>query len=321
MQDLTPKFPHRSVTNASVQDLTRKLLKGQRSACVSGGRSGRRRGYVPVVLDLLQSQKNECLEMIQAAGLEPADFRWQFRSAELGGLYPQVAHSPTTFYFTFQRDLSADVFHVEFSPGYESLAQQDGPGTWSQVVRVQFPNWLDYLKREYYAPDLWAEVEHQRGMLSADGEGVENTPFTAKEQETIAVQLNEAKVYVRANFELDEGQFTRFESQLDYLIDAAKRVGRVDWRNLLIGSFLSLVVQSVVPTEPVRELLFVILRGSPRCSAERCPSCRIPHLNSPSRYVGAGDVPDWELAVSDLALTRWRRAPGLPTCATAEDPR
>jgi hypothetical protein len=109
---------------------------------------------------------------------------------------------------------------------------------------------------------LGAELRQQREMLA--GEEIENTPFSGEEQEQIAAQLTEAKEYVRANFELEPGQVERIEEQLDYLVEAAQRVGRLDWRNLLVGSFLSLVLQAVIPVQPVQQLLFIVLRGLAR---------------------------------------------------------
>lgn len=67
--------------------------------------------------------------------------------------------------------------------------------------------------------------------------------------------------YARANFELEPEQLDRIEAQLDYLVEAAKRTRRIDWRNLLIGSLLSQVLQAMLPVQPILQLVTIVLRG------------------------------------------------------------
>lgn len=66
---------------------------------------------------------------------------------------------------------------------------------------------------------------------------------------------------MRANHELTGEQYAAIDSRLDYLGEAAKRTPRVDWRNLALGTLLGLVVQVVVPPEPIRDVLFILFRG------------------------------------------------------------
>ena len=99
-------------------------------------------------------------------------------------------------------------------------------------------------------------------MWGTNRRGLENTPFSADEQRRIETQLTEAKKFVRATYQLTPGQYEAIDARLDYLVDAAKRgVGRIDWRNALVGSLLSLVITSLVPVEPIQQLLPMVLRG------------------------------------------------------------
>lgn len=114
--------------------------------------------------------------------------------------------------------------------------------------------------REYTAPDLWGELERQRELVVGEHE-VENTRFTTAEQEQIAGQLREIKSYVRRTYQLTESQYSAIDDRLDYLEEAASRIGRIDWRNAFVGAFLGAVVQAVLPPEPVRDVLNLTLRG------------------------------------------------------------
>jgi hypothetical protein len=49
--------------------------------------------------------------------------------------------------------------------------------------------------------------------------------------------------------------------KLDYLVTAAGRLGRTDWRGLFVGIMLSLVITAVLPPEAARHILLTVLRS------------------------------------------------------------
>ena len=196
----------------------------------------------------------------------PADFQWveeHTRANILSSGAPPyrvqaLLHEPTDGAFAFDLDTTYGHHYAIFHPGRDWPTEKINAGNWSTelgYVRV----WLDLVREEYETPDLWAELGQQRDVMI--GEAVENTPFTEEEQEQIAAQLTEAKEYIHANFKLEPEQLARIEAQLDYLVEAAKRSRRIDWRNLLVGSLLSLVMQAVLPDHPIVQLLYIVLRG------------------------------------------------------------
>ena len=89
----------------------------------------------------------------------------------------------------------------------------------------------------------------------------ENTPFAPSEQAQIIEQLRELREFVRSSYQLSTSQLTAIEKRLDYLAEAATRLGRLDWRNLMVGALLGLIVEAVVPPEPIRAILGLIVRG------------------------------------------------------------
>jgi hypothetical protein len=206
------------------------------------------------------------LEAILAAGLPPTDFRWVEEDTLvniLGAGAPPyrvqaLVHEPTDSAFLFDLDTTYVQHYAIFHPGRDGPTERINAGNWAGelgYVRV----WLGLVKEEHETPDLWAELGQQRDLMI--GEAVANTPFTPEEQEQIAAQLAEAKQYARANLELEPEQLDRIEAQLDYLVEAAQRARRIDWRNLLIGSLLSQVLQAVLPVQPILHLLTIVLRG------------------------------------------------------------
>jgi hypothetical protein len=122
--------------------------------------------------------------------------------------------------------------------------------------------WLKALEKEASEIDLWEELgSTELGGEIAGHEDVTNTPFTEEEQKAIARQLEETKAYIRRTYELSEAQFRDLESRLNYLTEAARCLPRLDWRNALLGVLLGTVVQGLLPPEPVRDVIQMILRG------------------------------------------------------------
>jgi hypothetical protein len=214
---------------------------------------------------LLRSQRNAVLRAIQEAGLNPAEFGWDTIYGDgtmISASVPLLTHRPTQSFYAFDYDAGRENHHAVYVPGAGRAQERIVAGDWTlQLAHVA--RWLENLKREYEAPDLWGELGRQREVVAGEPaeDERENTPFTPEEQAEITAQLRELKEYLRANHQLTGQQMRAIESRLDYLADAARRLGRFDWRQTLVGTLLGLVVQAVVPSEPIQDALALIGRG------------------------------------------------------------
>jgi hypothetical protein len=215
--------------------------------------------------DVSQTRKNAILHHVQEAGLDAHDFVWSEEPSEIThvrlGRDPftveVLVHQPTGYWFCFDVDVSGSPWAI-YLPGRDGTKQREHAGSWDYVF-VYVQQWIAFVKQEHEAPDLWAELKRQHELIS--GAFVENTPFSAQEQARIAAHLNGTREHVRSNVELEPGQYEVLAARLDYLVEASGRVGRTDWRNLLIGSLHSLVIEAVLPVQAVQKALFTSLRG------------------------------------------------------------
>lgn len=66
---------------------------------------------------------------------------------------------------------------------------------------------------------------------------------------------------MKNKYELDEDQKRALEETRAYLEDAARRLGRVDWRTAVAGALLATVVGAMLPPEPVRDMLVMLFRS------------------------------------------------------------
>ena len=85
-------------------------------------------------------------------------------------------------------------------------------------------------------PDLWAELPRESELLGDPSEEVtKNAPVTPGEQKEIVGRLRETEEYLRRKYSLSDEQIRVLGAKVDYLIDAAGRLGRTDWRGLFVG--------------------------------------------------------------------------------------
>jgi hypothetical protein len=209
--------------------------------------------------DLLTSQKDDVYRVVEEAGFDPREFEWEVEQLAVGTV-PVLRHTAGFFFQFMVNDRSG---HFGYgSPGEQTQSEffETRYGGWEEVLPL-VALWLSYLRREIRAPDLWRELERERELVTSPPSTTENTPFTPAEQAQIARQLEEIKGYVRQTHQLTVAQYEAIDVRLDYLTEAATRIGRIDWRTMLLGAFLSLLLAVIVPPEPVRELLVLTLRA------------------------------------------------------------
>jgi hypothetical protein len=209
------------------------------------------------------TQKNAVLDVLRGSGLDPAaGFEWVERRSAI---------------------TQSGYGRPPYVPGPQGPETRTHAGEWQYVIRYII-EWAERVRAEHEAPDLWAELQQQRELMTGVPEALENTRFTAEERAQIETTLNEAKAYLRSTYELRPAQYEAIEAQLDYLIEASERIGRTDWRGLLVGTLLGLVVQAIVPPEPIRQVMFIVLRGLAGLFAEtRYPNYWVHRLTPSER--------------------------------------
>jgi hypothetical protein len=146
--------------------------------------------------------------------------------------------------------------HAYYRPGRTAPEERNFPGTWEQQVEY-VKVWLECVKREYEAPDLWRQL--QQGVAELPASGGENTPFTPDERAQIERQLRAALEAVRRNHELTSGQLRALKEKVDDLIEAARRLGQLDWRSTFIGAMLEVALANALSSDVLRDLLGLTL--------------------------------------------------------------
>jgi hypothetical protein len=208
---------------------------------------------MPPSPQLQKWKKNQIFEAIQGVGLDPRGFDLDDGDAEV-----RIKHSGSESYFI-----------IGGNPGHYrgSYVVGDAPPwpyevySW-QTLMTRVTRWVEGVKNDLETPDLWAELQREAELLG-DGcnEATENTPFTPNEQKEIAGRLREMAENVGHMYSLSVEQLGVLNAQIGYLIDAAGRLGRTDWRGVFFGVMLSFFLASAFPPESVSKFLLLILRA------------------------------------------------------------
>lgn len=124
-----------------------------------------------------------------------------------------------------------------------------------QSVMPRVTAWLEEVKRDLQTPDLWAELQREAELLlGGSDDDAENTPFTLDEQKEIARRLREAATYVKSTYSFSAAQAQALDAKVDYLVRAAGRSGRIDWRNILVSAIVSVGFAAALPPESIRDI-------------------------------------------------------------------
>jgi hypothetical protein len=208
---------------------------------------------------LLRSQQNSVFEAIQAAGLDPAEFKWEERFGEWSryDTIPVLVHERSGGAFMFDIDSDHDDRISIYVPGREQDVDNMRSGGWpGQLMLVGV--WLENLKREHYAPNLWAELDKQRKLTAAlepSGGDADNAPFTPEEQGAIAVQLNEIKELLVRTEGINGDRLAALEAGIAYLTEASTRMGRRDWLTVFYGTVFGWALNGLVSPDGARQAL------------------------------------------------------------------
>ena len=200
--------------------------------------------------------KNAIFEAIKAAGLHPEDFDLQDDDAEV-----RLKRKRSASCFTIRSEGSGLKF-VGRSVAGDFWDMPIEVYSWGTVIE-RISSWLEYVKLDLKTPDLWAELHRDDQLLfSATSDDVtENSRFTPDEQNEIATRLQTLAEDARRTYSLSAAQVRVLDAKLDYLVNAARRLGRKDWLNVCAGVILTLIIGAVLPPSATRDMFLGLLRA------------------------------------------------------------
>jgi hypothetical protein len=215
-------------------------------------------------LELMNSQRFAIGELIKAAELRLHDFEWEREYSEkydtgLGGepaVVSKIVHAPTQSFFVFEVDDEGRHYNY-LRPGETTAEEKYYVENW-EIQLDYVRRWLDNIRRELAAPDLWAIAQEEVGELPS---GASDTPFTVEEQAEVERHLRDVLEAVRERHELTEVQLLGLEEKVTYLVAEARRARRYEWRRLLLGSLMEAMVVYSLEADAFRDLMRFAVAG------------------------------------------------------------
>jgi hypothetical protein len=198
-------------------------------------------------MPLSRHVKNSIFRALEEAGLPVDEFGW---SDEGDGVH----HHPSGSWLLFNAVIDGrQAVAYRPSRNHPDATVVFGPDMW-WFKRLLFSRWITYVRRDI-EPDLWEQLKAEfpkYGPFSAEA----NSPFTTLEQEEIRAQLDLVKQLLHETHpDIRAEELAAIDEKLDYLVGASARMGRIDWRNAVIGALAALVFDRAANPEIVRFLL------------------------------------------------------------------
>jgi len=198
---------------------------------------------------ILPSQQNELFKILEANGLNAADFEWSLsRLGQLEWGYYKLVHASHGYYFQLGRGPNG--YRWKTHPASKEVGSQDGTAAFFGGIVEKYSHWVNLIAGELREPDLWANPTHPgvRLLSAAQNSDYDETDFSGDERVEIRRQLNVFKNLVTAEFDLTKGQISDLDESLSYLSDALDRLNKFDWRKVFASTMYPLAVALSVDT-------------------------------------------------------------------------
>ena len=92
-------------------------------------------------------------------------------------------------------------------------------------------------------------------MDSTEPSSDANTPFSETEQRQIEVAVEELRAYITKTHSVGEESFRKINAKLDYLISAAKQLGRIHWKDILVSTLIGIAWQLSLPVTDFHDFI------------------------------------------------------------------
>lgn len=198
-------------------------------------------------MKLLISQKDSLFKIIEnSEHFSPNQF--EIFERKNGGIHDsRIKFKNSNYYFLFCNDRDYSGFFLNYSPGEEKFLEITSNLNFNHAI-AHFIKWLINLNREITSPNLWTKFESQISEIALNF-GFDNSKFTFSEYQDLNSKINLMITNLSTiKFETDE-QLKGIQINLEHLLTLAENLGKFDWKNLFVGTMISIIIQLEVNKE------------------------------------------------------------------------
>ena len=206
---------------------------------------------------------------VAASGIDPADFTWDTRpngaeSYGLGSVVPSipVLRHVSGAFFAFEWSSTRGGQHwAYYMPDTDRPERRVSAGTWDHQLRYVH-QWLANLRAELDTPRIWDDLVAGRldtfSWPAAAANTNPNTPFTPAETTQIARALSELEARALADPGTPSDARDELREAIKELTAAAERLGRRDWKRVVLAELIQLTVRATITLPLFHEALHLL---------------------------------------------------------------
>jgi|WetSurMetagenome_2_1015567.scaffolds.fasta_scaffold43449_4 hypothetical protein len=198
---------------------------------------------------ILKKYKNELLQILLDNGIDKNKLIKKESVTQDKFKYFTIYIKDTPFYFILKNNPdNFDLFLCEYNLFKANYPPSFIKDKWRIFIDIKpyIKHWIKEVK-EYFDElttiDLWEQLSSSSKILhigEIDFDNKEN--FNEDEIKQIKLSLNELKLLIGRNFELQEEEKKTVNNRLDYLTEASNRLNKFDWKSLLINTVLNIII-------------------------------------------------------------------------------
>jgi hypothetical protein len=211
---------------------------------------------------LLPSQRLEVFEVATSQGFTRTQFEWHTTTSGYNNRteIDRLVIRDTGYFFDFDKQAVATrlLFRPRYSPGLQHRIGTGMAGDWSVALGGVGP-WLNNVRREMAITDPWTSAFSAGDALDdVPWDEEDNSPFSEAEVAAIEARIVVVKHFF-ASREVPPAEAEAIERKLDYLVEASRRTGRLDWKNIATTTILSTGLAGALGAEQTRQIFeFVV---------------------------------------------------------------
>jgi hypothetical protein len=211
---------------------------------------------------LLKSQKNDLVHLMGQGGFSPTDF--ELNANRDGFEYVGAGANPGEFFFRVSATLvtSCHPAAIPIDNAFNTLDLIE-MNRWLRVAS-EFSDWLDRIRIEVEAPDLWAEVDQLRALVKSNVEQADDRgelPLVGKELDQLLEAINHVRALVEARADLADAKVSAMQGSLDRLEEGGRKYSRKDLTLFALGSVAIPLVLGHLTVEDAQWLLSQIFNA------------------------------------------------------------
>lgn len=201
---------------------------------------------------LYKTHRNQLFQLVHEVELDPNYFEEQ-----VSGIHWVLQTRDARFRFVIEQGNSSAPYMISTVPGIGKTIRQTRRSAKSWIeIKENFAKWLDIIREELTAPDLWAEAA-KTAQLFAPSATPSDDKFTRAELAEVQGQLRQLQQSFTAAA-LPEAARQQLIELTQTAAVKAEGLTKKEWQNWIIGGFVSAITGLMLNPTQAAEVLKLV---------------------------------------------------------------